>query len=705
MTTLHDPGYRGFASDNYAGAHPEVLEAIAAANGGHQIAYGEDVYTARLQQAMRGLFGEQAETFPVFNGTGSNVTALQSMLPRWGAVICSGNAHIHLDENGAPERVAGLKLLTVPVPDGKLTPALIDTEAWGWGDEHRAQPLAVSITQSTEVGTVYTPDEVRAIADHVHERGMTLHMDGARLANAAASLGVPVREFTTDAGVDVVGFGGTKNGMLYGECVVVLAPAASDGMVYLRKLDMQLASKMRFVSAQFLALLDDDLWLRSAGHANAMAARLRSAVEDIEGVTITQATEANAVFAIFPAFADGEHEIMLNVLDAGGNMARLYSRGSVTVDRQAPIMSDAPVVHGSATVGADLVCDLTGLSAQSPQLAYRWLRSAPDGTGASPIDGATKGSYSPAAADLGRKLLCGVTATDRGGTTDRTSSPTSGAFAQGAVVQSAPAPGPGATPASNGVPGATGSTATPPTPTSAVAAVAAAAASAAVASGPSVVTGAAVQGPTAPGASNCPAGTTIALSRSRPRPASRARGSILIEGTVRDAAGTPAAGVPVTLLSKVRRPGQERTDSAEESVSGPDGRFALRASAGPSRDFQVVSRPCGASSSPYRQMVRGAVSLRAVNPRVRNGETVRFKGRVPGGYYGRGIGLELQVLVGRKWTDVRSIKTDRRGSYRTSYRFRRTFVRYTYRFRVVTRGGSGWPFEPARSALAKVRVN
>lgn len=309
MTTLHDPGSRGFASDNYAGAHPEVLEAISAANGGHQIAYGEDVYTARLQEVMRGLFGEQAETFPVFNGTGSNVTALQSMLPRWGAVICSGNAHIHLDENGAPERVAGLKLLTVPVPDGKLTAAHIDTEAWGWGDEHRAQPLAVSITQSTEVGTVYTPDEVRAIADHVHERGMTLHMDGARLANAAASLGVPVREFTTDAGVDVVGFGGTKNGMLYGECVVVLSPAASDGMVYLRKLDMQLASKMRFVSAQFLALLEGDLWLRSAGHANAMATRLRSAVEGIDGVTITQATEANAVFAILPPGVAGRlHE-------------------------------------------------------------------------------------------------------------------------------------------------------------------------------------------------------------------------------------------------------------------------------------------------------------------------------------------------------------------------------------------------------------
>ena len=174
---------------------------MAEANGGHQIAYGEDVYTARLQEVMRGHFGEQAEAFPVFNGTGANVLSLQSMLPRWGAVVCSANAHIHTDENAAPERVGGLKLLTVAAPDGKLTPELIDTEAWGWGDEHRAQPLAVSITQTTELGTAYTPDEVRAICDHAHERGMTVHMDGARIANAAASLGVPLREFTTDAGV------------------------------------------------------------------------------------------------------------------------------------------------------------------------------------------------------------------------------------------------------------------------------------------------------------------------------------------------------------------------------------------------------------------------------------------------------------------------------------------------------------------------
>lgn len=298
---LHDADRRGFASDNYAGVHPELLEAIAVANGGHQISYGEDVYTEHLQSVMRDHFGDRAEAFPVFNGTGANVVSLQSMLPRWGAVVCSTTSHIHTDENAAPERVASLKLLTVPTPDGKLTPELIDVEAWGWGDEHRAQPLAVSITQTSELGTAYTVDEVAAITEHAHSLGMRVHLDGSRISNAAASLGVPLRAFTTDAGVDVVSLGGTKNGMLAGEAVLVLNPDAVDGIPFLRKLDMQLASKMRFVSAQLIALFGTDLWLRSASHANGMAQRLRSAVEGLPGVTLTQETQANAVFAILPA--------------------------------------------------------------------------------------------------------------------------------------------------------------------------------------------------------------------------------------------------------------------------------------------------------------------------------------------------------------------------------------------------------------------
>jgi threonine aldolase len=302
--TLHDRNYRGFASDNYAGAHPEVLAALADANGGHQIAYGEDVYTTQLRKVMQSHFGQQAETFPVFNGTGANVTALTSVMPRWGAVISTSTAHIHTDEGGAPERISGLKLLTVDSPDGKLTPELIETQAWGWGDEHRAQPAAVSITQTTELGTLYSVSEVRAIADYVHARGMVLHMDGARISNAAAALDVPLRDFTVDAGVDILSFGGTKNGLLYGEAVVLLDPAKSDGLIFLRKLNMQLASKMRFVSAQLLALLADDLYLRSASHANAMASRLRSALEagiadgSISGLSFSQPTQANAVFAV-----------------------------------------------------------------------------------------------------------------------------------------------------------------------------------------------------------------------------------------------------------------------------------------------------------------------------------------------------------------------------------------------------------------------
>lgn len=302
-TSLHDTMVRGFASDNYSGVHPEIMEALIAANGGHQIAYGEDEYTERLGHVILSHFGPATEAFPMFNGTGANVTALQSLLPRWGAVVCADTAHIHVDENGAPERVGGMKLLAVPTPDGKLTPELIDREAWGWGDEHRAQPLAVSLTQSTELGTLYTIKELKAITSHAHELGMKVHMDGARLSNAAAALDVPLRAFTRDAGIDILSMGGTKNGMMYGEAIVVLDPEAATGLKYLRKMNMQLGSKMRFISAQLIALYEGDLWQRSAAHANAMAQRLRAAVEDIDGLEITQPTESNAVFAKLPTAA------------------------------------------------------------------------------------------------------------------------------------------------------------------------------------------------------------------------------------------------------------------------------------------------------------------------------------------------------------------------------------------------------------------
>ncbi len=296
----HDASVRGFASDNYSGVHPEVLAAIAAANGGHQTSYGDDVYTEHLQEVFRQHFGATAAAYPVFNGTGANVVSLQAMTSRWASVVCTSTAHIHVDECGAPEKMGGLKLLAVRTPDGKLSPELIDTEARGFDDVHRAQPQVVSITQTTELGTAYSVDEIAVLCEHAHGLGMRVHLDGARIANAAASLGVPLRAFTTDAGVDGLSFGGTKNGLLLGEVVVVLNPDAAPGVEYVRKSSMQLASKMRFTSAQFDALLGTDLWLRSATHANAMATRLEAAVHDVPGVRVQRPVQANAVFAVLP---------------------------------------------------------------------------------------------------------------------------------------------------------------------------------------------------------------------------------------------------------------------------------------------------------------------------------------------------------------------------------------------------------------------
>jgi threonine aldolase len=296
----HDPDIRSFASDNYAGVHPEVLAALALANGGHQTAYGDDAYTENLQDIIRDHFGAAAEAFPVFNGTGANVLALQALTNRWGAVVCAESAHINVDEGGAPERMGGLKLLTVPTPDGKLTPELIDRQAWGWADEHRAMPQVVSITQSTELGTLYTPEEIRVICEQAHSRGMTVHVDGSRIANAAAALDMPMSAFTSHVGVDILSLGGTKNGALLGEAVVVLNQDGVSHMKHLRKLSMQLHSKMRFVSVQLEALLAKDLWLRNARHANAMALRLAAGVGAIDGVHLLHPVQANAVFVRLP---------------------------------------------------------------------------------------------------------------------------------------------------------------------------------------------------------------------------------------------------------------------------------------------------------------------------------------------------------------------------------------------------------------------
>jgi threonine aldolase len=301
VTRRHDPLRRSFASDNYAGVHPDVLAAIESANGGHQVSYGADVYSTNLGRVFGAHFGERCEVFPVFNGTGANVVSLQSMTRRWDAVICAESAHINVDECGAPEKVAGLKLLSIPTGDGKLTPDLIADRVTGVGDEHRAQPRVVSVTESTELGTCYSVDELAAICESAHRLGLAVHMDGARISNAAASIGVGLGALTTKVGVDVLSFGGTKNGLMLGDAIVVLNPEVVCGMGYLRKAAMQLASKMRFISVQFEALLGGDLWRSNALQANELAARLAAAVRDIQGVTITQNVEANAVFAVLPA--------------------------------------------------------------------------------------------------------------------------------------------------------------------------------------------------------------------------------------------------------------------------------------------------------------------------------------------------------------------------------------------------------------------
>jgi threonine aldolase len=287
-----------FASDNHAGVHPDVMDAIVGANVGYAAAYGDDSVTAAAASAFRRHFGESAEVFPVFNGTGANVVGLQTMLRPFEAVVCAATSHINVDECGAPERFLGSKLLDVETPDGKLTPELVDAAVWGIGDPHHVQARVVSITQSTELGTVYSLDEIRAISSWAHARDMVVHLDGARISNAAAALGVGLGELGASAGVDVLSYGGTKNGALGAEAVVVLRPELAASMPYVRKQSMQLASKMRFVSAQLVALLDDDLWLRNAQHANAMAARLAAAVEGAPGITVTNDVHANAVFAV-----------------------------------------------------------------------------------------------------------------------------------------------------------------------------------------------------------------------------------------------------------------------------------------------------------------------------------------------------------------------------------------------------------------------
>jgi len=290
---------RGFASDNNSGVHPDVLKAIEKVNVGHAVGYGDDDVTYQAVAKFKEVFGDKTDVFFVYNGTGANVIAIQALASPFNAVICPQTAHINVDECGAPEKHAGCKLLPVESTNGKLTVEGIQQYMHGFGSEHHSQPKIISITQATELGTVYSIDEIKAIASFAHLHDMYLHMDGARIANAAASLGCGFKEMTVDAGVDVLSFGGTKNGLMFGEAVVIFNQNIQ-AVKYIRKQTAQLHSKMRFIAAQFLAIMTDDLWLKNAKHANLMAQKLAAKLKPLHQIQLTQKVDSNGVFAIIP---------------------------------------------------------------------------------------------------------------------------------------------------------------------------------------------------------------------------------------------------------------------------------------------------------------------------------------------------------------------------------------------------------------------
>jgi threonine aldolase len=291
---------RSFASDNSAGVHPEILTELISINNGHAIGYGSDIYTEQAKALFKKHLGRDTEVFFVFNGTAANVLGLSSVIRSWNSVITAFSAHLEQDECGAPEKFAGCKVLTVDTPDGKINVGMLERHMHGFHFEHHSQPKIISITQATELGTVYSAGEIAEISDFAHRNGMFLHMDGARIANAAVSLDLPFKSFTTDSGVDVLSFGGTKNGMMFGEAVCFLKPGLSNDFKYVRKQGMQLASKMRFISAQYIAYFENDLWKRCAEHSNSMARLLYEKVRGIDGIKVTQPVQSNGVFVIIP---------------------------------------------------------------------------------------------------------------------------------------------------------------------------------------------------------------------------------------------------------------------------------------------------------------------------------------------------------------------------------------------------------------------
>lgn len=291
---------KSFASDNNSGVHPQIMEAILNANKGHAIGYGDDNWTALADKKLQKIFGEDVQPYYVFNGTGSNMVALQALTLPFHSILCAATAHINVDECGAPAKFTGCMIKEIPTTDGKLSPELIRSYLHGFGDQHHSQPKVIYISQTTEMGTIYTPEETKAICRLAHEHGMFVHMDGARLANASAKLGVGLRELSRDCGVDILSFGGTKNGMMLGEAVIAFRPELQENLKFYRKQSAQLYSKMRYISCQFTAYLQDDLWLENAKHANEMADYLAYRLSKIPDIRFIQKVESNALFLTMP---------------------------------------------------------------------------------------------------------------------------------------------------------------------------------------------------------------------------------------------------------------------------------------------------------------------------------------------------------------------------------------------------------------------
>lgn len=323
---------RSFASDNNSGVHPLVMDAIREANDNHAVGYGDDPWTAAATQKIKELFGEEAEPFFVFNGTGANSVALQAITRPFNSILCAETAHINVDECGAPGRMTGCALVTIATPDGKLTPELIRPHLKNFGVCHHSQPKAVYISNVTELGTIYTIDEVRTIADLLHAHGMYLHMDGARLANACEHLGCSMRQLTVEAGVDILSFGGTKNGMMMGEAVVAFRPEIAADLAFIRKQSTQLASKLRYLTCQFIPYLSNELWLKNARHANAQARKLEQILRQYPEIHFTQKVESNQLFFTLPSepLRKLQAEYFFYLWDEAKNEARLVTSWDTT---------------------------------------------------------------------------------------------------------------------------------------------------------------------------------------------------------------------------------------------------------------------------------------------------------------------------------------------------------------------------------------